>query len=146
MDFKKIKYSVDDKIAYINLNSPQNLNALDAPMVKELIEVMDICADNRSVKVVIISGGERAFSSGGDIGAMRKALDGDILDFFGSTIRDVGTLALKIRDLKKPVTTSIKGAAADACFNLALLYDFRITAENTKFIQVFVNNELERRI
>ncbi|QZY54007.1 enoyl-CoA hydratase/isomerase family protein [Crassaminicella profunda] len=139
MEFKKIKYSVSNGIASIILNSPKNLNALDAPMLEDLMVALDQCADDSKVKVVVISGEGNSFSAGGDISAMRKAVEGDIMEFFGPGIRNVGIVATKVRNLRKPVIASVKGAAAGAGFNLALVCDFRIAAENTKFIQAFVN-------
>ena len=75
MEFEKIKFSQENGIASIKLNSPKNLNALSEPIVDELLLVLDMCADDDNVKVVIISGEGKGFSAGGDIGMMLKGLD-----------------------------------------------------------------------
>lgn len=138
MDFKKIKFSVTDGIASIVLNSPKNLNALDEPMLDDLIVALDICADDEKVKVVIVSGEGKGFSAGGDIGMMLKGLEsGD--QKLGAGVRKAGVVALKIRNLRKPIIASVHGPVAGAGFNFALLCDFRIAEENSKFIQAFVN-------
>ena len=138
MEFNKIRYSVSDKVASIVLNSPKNLNALDEPMLDELIVALDKCAEDESVRAVIIAGEGKSFSAGGDIGFMLKGLEtGNMV--LGAAVRKVGVAGLRIRNLRKPVIASIQGAAAGAGFNLALLCDFRIAAENSKFIQAFVN-------
>jgi len=138
VNFKKIKYSVGKGMASIVLNSPQNLNALDEAMIDDLIAALDMCADDESVKVVVISGEGKGFSAGGDIGMMYKGIKGGNLDF-GGAIEKVGKVSLKIKKLLKPVIASVKGAVAGAGFNVALACDFRIAAENAKFIQAFVN-------
>ncbi|WP_034424653.1 enoyl-CoA hydratase/isomerase family protein [Thermanaerosceptrum fracticalcis] len=138
MDFKKIKFSIFEGIASILLNSPQNLNALDGAMLDDLTAVLDLCADDEKVKVVVISAEGESFSAGGDIRMMLKGLEGNMSDLYGG-VRKVGSAALRIRNLRKPVIASVKGAAAGAGFNLALLCDFRVAADNAKFIQAFVN-------
>ncbi len=139
MKLEKIRYSVENGIASVVLNSPENLNALDEAMTNELIAVLDMCSESGEVKVIVISGEGRSFSAGGDIRAMSEALEGDVMDFFGPVISNLGLVALKIRGIGKPVIASVKGAAAGAGANLALLCDFRVAAEGTKFIQAFVN-------
>jgi enoyl-CoA hydratase/carnithine racemase len=54
-------------------------------------------------------------------------------------IRKLGNVVLKLRTIRKAVIASIHGAAAGAGFNLALGWDFRIAAEDTKFVFAFVN-------
>lgn len=138
MDFKKIKFSVVEGIANIVLNSPKNLNALDEPLLDDFCEALEICYNDDAIKVVVISGEGKAFSAGGDIAAMIKGIKtGDMV--LAPGVRKVSTTALKLRNLKKPVIASVNGAAAGAGFNLALLCDFRIAADNAKFIQAFVN-------
>lgn len=138
MEFRKIKYFEERGVAKIKMDSPKNLNALDEPMVDELSLAIDRCADDETVKVVIISGEGKSFSAGGDIGMMLEGLKSGE-QRLGAGVRKAGLLALKIRNLGKPVIASVHGSVAGAGFNFALLCDFRIAAENTKFIQAFVN-------
>lgn len=138
LEFTKIKYSVKSGIASIVLNSPKNLNALDELMLDDLMVALDYCADDEGVKVVVISGEGKGFSAGGDIGSMLKGLkSGD--KNLDAGVRKVGMTALKLRNLRKPIIASVHGPVAGAGFNLALLCDFRIAADNAKFIQAFVN-------
>lgn len=141
MDYKKIKYHLLNNTAHIILNSPENLNALDEAMLDDLIIALDRCADDKNVRVVIIGGEGNSFSAGGDLKAMLKQIEGD-QSSFNSGVLKLGLAALRIRNLRKPVIAAIKGAAAGAGFNLALLCDFRIAAENASFIQTFVSNGL----
>lgn len=138
MEFKKIEFSVTDGIASIVLNSPKNLNALNEPMLDDLMVALDICADDEAVKVIVISGEGKGFSAGGDIGMMLKGLESGEQKL-GAGVRKAGAVALKLRNLRKPIIASVHGPVAGAGFNFALLCDFRIAAENSKFIQAFVN-------
>lgn len=138
MEFKKIKYSISQGIASIVLNSPKNLNALDEAMIDDLMIALNMCADDDSVKAVVISGEGKGFSAGGDIGMMYKGIKRNNLDF-GGQIEKVGKVSLKIKKLLKPVIASVNGPVAGAGFNIALACDFRIASENSSFIQAFVN-------
>ncbi len=138
MDFEKIKYSVSNGIASIKLNSPKNLNAFDEALVGDAIAAFDLCEKDDAVKVVVLSGEGKAFSGGGDIGFFYKGVQDDNVDL-EKLVKMAGELAVKIKKLHKPVIASVHGAAAGAGFSAALLCDFCIAADNTKFIQAFVN-------
>lgn len=141
MDFNKIIFSKEDGIAKIVLKSPKNLNSIDIPMINDLMEVLRICDEDESVNVVILSGIGKSFSAGGDIRAMLKEIESDTprIDKMGEKLEK---LAMKIRLVKKPLIAAVHGPVAGAGFNLALLCDFRIAADNSKFIQAFIKNGL----
>src|SRR3954465_11170611 len=68
MEEQKVLYEIKDKIAWITLNRPESLNAVNREMVKSIVDYCRRAEDDRSVQVVIFNGnGERAFSVGGDI-------------------------------------------------------------------------------
>mgnify|MGYP001270399037 CR=1 FL=1 len=138
MDYTEIKYYVQEGIASIVLNSPQNLNALTVPMVDSLIAALDDCDEDYNIKAVIISGEGNSFSAGGDIRMMLRGLEGDMKEL-RLAVRKVSLAALRIRNLRKPVIAAVHGNMAGAGVNLALTCDFRIAADNLKFIQAFVN-------
>ena len=139
MEFKKLNYSLTKGVANIQLNSPQNLNALDGPMLDDLMTALDLCEDDTQVKVVVIEGAGNSFSAGGDIRAMIKGVQDNNMSGLVGGVRKVGAVALKIRNLRKPIIASVRGSAAGAGCNLALACDFRIASEDAKFIQSFIN-------
>ena len=67
MDFQTIKLNVDEEIAYITLNRPQVLNAINQQVLSELDDALDRIENNKEVKVVMIIGNERVFAAGADI-------------------------------------------------------------------------------
>lgn len=139
MEFKKIEFSHANGIATVRLNSPGNLNAIDAAMAGELMAAFDVCADDGAIKVVVVEGAGDSFSAGGDIKMMIGAVKANNMAALISGVRNVGAVAVKIRNLRKPVIACVHGAVAGAGVNFALACDFRVAAENTKFIQAFVN-------
>lgn len=138
MNFEKIKYSVTEGIASIVLNSPNNLNAFDEPMLDEILTALEESNKDQKVKVVKLSGEGKGFSAGGDIGFFFKALKEGPMEF-GDSVKKAGEISLKIKKLSKPVIAAVHGPVAGAGFNIALACDFCIAAENTRVIQAFVN-------
>ncbi|MPM00139.1 Trans-2-decenoyl-[acyl-carrier-protein] isomerase [bioreactor metagenome] len=138
MEFQKIIYTEEAPVATISLNSPKNLNAFDAHMIGEVLAALELCKNNPSVKVVVLNSTGKSFSAGGDIGYMYKAIQGGGGDF-SESIEKIAGISLAIKRLSQPVIASVSGAVAGAAFNIALACDFCVAAEDTKFMQAFVN-------
>ena len=119
-DFKTILYSLEDGIATITLNRPEQMNAFNPQMTKDLLAVFDITDSDDEVKAVIVTGaGDRAFCAGADLGAGGDTFDysayddADSLPKSGNVYRDLGGLVtLRIFDSLKPVIAASNGAAA----------------------------------
>lgn len=139
MSYQKIIVEKDGQITYVGMNSPENLNAFDEVILGEMIDALDQCETDDNCRVVVIKGIGRGFSAGGDIQGMKKYLDSDINDFFKPVLKKIAILALRIRDIGKPVIASVHGPAAGAGFNLALCCDFIVSSEKAKYVQAFVN-------
>jgi len=69
MTDEKVLMRVDEGIASITFNRPQVLNALDIPMIEELVRNLQACAEEPSVSVVLLTGAGRGFCVGGDMKA-----------------------------------------------------------------------------
>ena len=138
MAFTKLDYSVKDRVAWITLNSPKNLNAFDETMDEEVIEALTLCENDPAVRAVVLTGAGKAFSAGGDIGAMYAGIKKGDTDFSGE-VRKIAGVSMGIKRLSKPVIAAVHGAVAGAAFNIVLACDFCIAADNASFIQAFVN-------
>lgn len=138
MDYKKINITILESVAIIQLNSPLNYNALDGEMLDELIGALNELADENMVRVLVIEGVGPSFSAGGDIKVMIKAINEES-PFIADGLRKLGVLAMLLRSFRKPIIASVHGAVAGAGFNMALLCDFRVASQDTKFIQAFIN-------
>lgn len=135
---ERININVKNGVAYVQMNYPKNLNALNEPMLDELVEAIDQCEQDEMTKVIVISGAGKGFSAGGDIAEMIQGIQSNAVDFSG-TMEKLKQTALKVRRCRKAVIASMHGPVAGAGFSLALLCDFRIAADNAKFIEAFVN-------
>ena len=134
-------YNVENHIATITLNDPKSLNAFSTPMKSAIISALQEAEADADVRVIILQGAGGNFSSGGDIkemlsdGLEREALS----EKLKSMVEGAGEVSLLLRKIHKPIIAKLEGAVAGAGMNLALTCDFRITADNAKFVQAFVH-------
>lgn len=140
MEFTKVKYAVDGKKATILMDSPKNMNAFDETMLDELEAAVKMADKEEGVKVVVLgSSSPKAFSAGGDIGAMYEGLkDPNGVEEFGKAIAKMANVTKAVKKCSKPVIAAIQGACAGAGFNLALACDYVIATDTSMFIQAFV--------
>ncbi|XP_070544586.1 putative enoyl-CoA hydratase isoform X2 [Ptychodera flava] len=66
-EFKSVQYTTKDKVAYVTLNRPHVLNAVDEDMIIELHQSVILANDDDEVKVIVLAGNGKAFSSGFDL-------------------------------------------------------------------------------
>lgn len=138
MELKKIVYTIDEGVGTLTMNYPKNLNAIDETMAEELLYVLDLFENDPNVKVIVLKGGEKAFSAGGDIKFFYDLIEqGGKVDM-SKLLTMCANVTLNMKKSKKMVITAIRGAAAGAGANLALSGDFVLCADNAKFIQAFV--------
>jgi enoyl-CoA hydratase/carnithine racemase len=127
-----VLYEKKDTIAYVTINRPKVLNALNTPTWKDLRTAFEDARDDDSVRGVILSGaGDKAFIAGADIGELANAtaIDAQRSSRFGQ-----GVLEL-IENLGKPVIAAINGFALGGGCETAMACTIRIAAGSAKFGQ-----------
>lgn len=132
--FEEIKFErTDDGIAKITINRPEVRNAFTPLTVQEMIEAFNICRDESSIGVVILTGeGDKAFCSGGD---QRVRGKGGYVGADGIARLNVLDLQKLIRSLPKPVVAMVAGYAVGGGHVLHLVCDLTIAADNGVFGQ-----------
>lgn len=130
MEFKNLIYNQKGKVAFIELNRPKALNALNKALLKELKTALDNIDKDENIRVLVISGsGEKAFVAGADISELQAMDPGQAREF-----ADLGQCVMdKIESLKIPVIASVKGFALGGGSELALSCDFIYAADNAVF-------------
>lgn len=139
MEFDKVICKICDGIGFVTMNYPKNLNAVDDSMADQLMAALALMENNPEVRVIVLSGGEKAFSAGGDIGYFYSQVTSGREINIDPLIEKVGRLAVAMKKCGKMIVCAVSGAAAGAGANIALLGDFVVAAENAKFIQAFIN-------
>jgi enoyl-CoA hydratase/carnithine racemase len=140
-DYQQIDYAVEDQIATITLDRPEQLNAFTARMMHEMISAFDEADADDDVRAVIVTGRGRGFCAGADLsGGGESFAHGGGGDAAGpqSVVRDGGgLLTLRIFASKKPVIAAINGPAVGVGVTMTLPMDIRLASENAKLGFVF---------
>ena len=132
MSYETLMIEKRDRIAFITVNRPDKLNALNAKTKSELTEAFEGARGDAEVDVVILTGaGQKAFVAGTDIKELTS------LDEQSGREFSLGGQALfnLIENLGKPVIAAVNGYALGGGAELALACHIRIAAENAKFGQ-----------
>jgi len=133
--YETILYEKKGKIAYITLNRPQILNALNDAMNRELLEAFAEFDTDEQAWVAILSGKGRCFCSGADV-RQRQLRPPEELARLGGPVGVSpadGALGLGRTVNWKPVIAAIHGYAIGAGFSMAMESDLIVAAENTQF-------------
>lgn len=127
-------------ILTVTLNRPAVFNALNVPMLEELLATFQNDAARPEVRCIILTGAGRAFCAGQDLEERRAFVEGTAdPPSLGESLRArYNPLILAIRELPKPVVGAINGVAAGAGCSLALACDLRFAADNATFVESFV--------
>lgn len=142
---QEVLFAVDDKgIALMTLNRPDTYNAINTNIVNNLIpQMFREIQENDAIRVLIFTGAGKAFCSGTDVKErLGGTVEGKVKSNRRTTEEPVGSFALYLAEIRKPVIAAINGIAAGVGFSLALASDFRIASDNARFTTVFVRRAL----
>ena len=125
-----ITVRTEGRVGVITLNRPKQLNALNDQLMTELGAALQAFDADEGIGCMIITGSEKAFAAGADIGAMATYTFADV--YKGDYItRNWET----IRSVRKPVIAAVSGFALGGGCELAMMCDFIIAADNARFGQ-----------
>ncbi len=132
MNYENILIEKKNSIAYVTVNRPKVLNALNMATMEELRGAFTDIKSDASIRVAILTGsGEKAFIAGADIGELAKhdAVSGKEYTHKGQSVLDL------IENLGKPVIACINGFALGGGCEIAMACTFRLASENAKLGQ-----------
>lgn len=130
--FENIQFEKKGAIAYVTVNRPKVLNALNMATMKELHAAFTSVRDDAEVRVAILTGsGEKAFIAGADIGelATQDAVSGKEYAMRGQAVLDL------IENCGKPVIACVNGFALGGGCEVAMACTMRLASENAKLGQ-----------
>lgn len=129
MPYEMILTETHGKVGLITFNRPQAMNALNNQLMRELMDALESFDKNEHIRVMVITGNEKAFAAGADIKEMadksiHQMMDTDHVAVFG-----------RIRTIQKPVIAAVSGFALGGGCEVALSCDMIIASESARFGQ-----------
>ncbi|EDM81994.1 enoyl-CoA hydratase-related protein, partial [Limnobacter sp. MED105] len=130
MTYETILVETIGKVGLVRLNRPQVLNALNDQLMTELGDALMAFDSDDNIGAMVITGSDKAFAAGADIGAMASFTYMDVYKSEYIT-RNWET----IRNVRKPVIAAVRGFALGGGCELAMMTDFIICSDTAKFGQ-----------
>lgn len=128
MDFETVLYAKREAIATITLNRPEVLNAMNKQLWLDLQCALDDANKDPLIKVVVITGAGRAFSSGADLKDSKNRTAEEYRDY----LEALQHVSRQIIRYDKPTIAAINGYALGSGYELALACDIRIASEEAR--------------
>ena len=129
MAYQFILTETRGSVGLVTLNRPNVLNALNDDLVNELGDALEAFDADENIGAIIVTGSEKAFAAGADIGAMK---DMSYMDLYkGASLSRWD----RLKGIRKPVIAAVAGFALGGGCELAMTCDFIIAADSAKFGQ-----------
>jgi len=149
---RDLEFKVDDNIAFIHLNRPEQMNAFSKEMIDLWIEALTEIRDNEDVHIGVLTGNGKAFCAGGDVKSMIRnegfmgKTKGEQDDFRSTPMavknslwKNIQRIPLLMDEIDKPMIAAINGAAIGAGLDMALMCDYRIASDRAKLGETYIN-------
>ena len=134
MGYETLIVEVEDHIGLIQLNRPDALNALNQQLLGELSDALGAMCKNDKVRVIVLTGSEKAFAAGADIKEMQEQ---SFVDMFNSDFFTEDSEA--ILRCRKPIIAAVTGYCLGGGCELAMMCDFILCSDTAKFGQPEIN-------
>ena len=122
-ELQHIKFEIQDKVALITLNRPEQMNTWTPTMSRDLSDAMYECDENDTIRAVVITGAGRAFCAGADLSGGE--------DGFTDRV-EINRPPMWPYQIRKPVIAAINGAAVGVGITYSMLADMRLATPNAK--------------
>lgn len=125
-----VNVTVQGRVGILTLNRPKALNALNNELIDELSDAMRAFDANDDIGAIVLTGSDKAFAAGADIGAMQGWSYMDVYkqDYLGGNWE-------ALKRVRKPIVAAVSGYALGGGCELAMLCDLVIAGDNAKFGQ-----------
>ena len=143
MEYKDIRFEEKGAVAHLTLNRPDIRNAItDETMIHEIVDVCRHVQNNKTIKVLIVTGAGSAFSAGGNVKDMQNKqgmFSGNPEQLRNNYRKGIQRIPLALYYLDVPTIAAVNGPAIGAGCDLACMCDIRIAGEKARFGETFVS-------
>ena len=133
---RRVEYTVAKGVARIRLARPAAQNAIDVAMVTALGAAVEACAEDRSVRVVLLAADGQAFTVGGDLNHL-AGRTGDLDTALAEMMPDYHRALMRLAGLEVPVVAAVQGAVAGGGLGLVCVADLVLAAASSVFTAGF---------
>ncbi len=134
MAYETLIVEIEDYVALIRLNRPDQMNAINSTLMTELAAALAAADANDKVRCIVLTGSEKAFAAGADI---RELAEASFVDVFAGDL--YGAQVEAIQRVRTPIIAAVAGYALGGGCELAMMCDFIIAADTAKFGQPEIN-------
>jgi len=135
-----VNLEVENGIGWIRFNRPEKMNAIGALTRRQLGDAIKQAERDESVRVVVLTGAGRAFSSGADVTEMVQGAGMRTPEDVGNVLRnEYMPMLQRLRTMPKPVIAAMNGPAVGIGASFALACDIRIATPEAYILEAFVN-------
>lgn len=127
-----LEFSVEGGLATIRLNRPKAHNAFNAAMAEELYEVAQRCANDLTIRAVLLLGNGKSFTVGGDLAFMASTKEGELPGLLRSMTGPYHDALRTFSRLSVPIVAGVQGAAAGGGLGMLYCADIVLAADNVK--------------
>jgi 2-(1,2-epoxy-1,2-dihydrophenyl)acetyl-CoA isomerase len=135
-----VNVEVEAGVGWIRFNRPEKMNAIGALTRRQLGDAVKQAERDDSVRVVVLTGSGRAFSSGADVTEMAQGSGMRTPEDVGNVLRnEYMPILMRLRTMPKPVIAAMNGPAVGIGASFALACDIRIATPEAYILEAFVN-------
>lgn len=134
----ELLFEVEHGIATITLNRPEKLNAFTDDMQETWLEALEECRTNPEIRVIVMTGTGRAFTTGGDLDTFAASATQAPAAIKARVAEGIQRLPRKIAEIDKPVLAALNGLATGGGLDIALACDIRFAAQSSRFAETYV--------
>jgi 2-(1,2-epoxy-1,2-dihydrophenyl)acetyl-CoA isomerase len=144
MTYTDITFDVQDGVALLTLNRPQKLNAMSWHSWEEFLDAIHRVNESDEIKVLLVTGAGRGFSSGTDlVAAAQAAATGPALELTrGEKLRSRYLVTAEVLACARPTIGAINGVIAGGSLAMSLALDIRIASEDARFTTAYAKRAL----
>lgn len=134
MAYETLLVDQDDGTCVIRLNRPEALNALNGTLMTELVRALQAADGDDQVRVIVLTGSEKAFAAGADVKEMAEKTYADVMfsNLYGAEVDAIAAI-------HKPIIAAVSGYCLGGGCELAMMCDFILAADSVKFGQPEIN-------